>query len=67
MTEELFNDYSVSHEGPQCPYCLSQITADDPSYYDESNFIEFTCDDCGLTSKVQVYHEITWILTKVEQ
>jgi hypothetical protein len=68
MTEKLFNDYTVSQEGPQCPYCLSQIReADDPCYYDDNNFIEFICEDCGSTSKAEVYRETTWTLTKVEQ
>lgn len=55
MPEETY-----SHEGPQCPYCGRQYTADDAGYYDESNYTEETCDRCGETFDVSVYHSVSW-------
>jgi len=50
--------YSI--EGPQCPYCLTQFTADEPHYYDEMNYTDDECDACGKTFKVQVFHSVSW-------
>ncbi len=53
---------TYSHEGPKCPNpdCGRQYTADDPAYYDESNYTEETCDNCGETFDVEVYHSVSW-------
>jgi|GEM_PF-3337308 len=50
--------YSTS--GPECPYCGRQYTPDEPHYYDESNYTEQECDDCGNTFMVEVYHSTSW-------
>lgn len=47
-------------EGPKCPYCGRQYTADEACYFDEQNYTEETCDDCGLTFDVDVYTSTTW-------
>lgn len=51
---------TYSTEGPQCPYCERQYTADDAGYYDEQNYTEETCDECGKTFDVEVYHSVSW-------
>lgn len=58
-------DYTYSTEGPECPHCGRQYTADDPSYYSE-NYTEETCDGCGETFEVEVYHSTSWTCTKRE-
>jgi len=47
-------------EGPKCPYCGRQYTADDPAYYDEINYTEETCDECDKTFDVMVYTSTMW-------
>lgn len=49
-----------SHEGPQCPHCGRQYTADDPAFFDERNYVEETCDDCGKQFAVRVETTVTW-------
>jgi hypothetical protein len=56
--EETYED-----EGPKCPYCGRQYTADEGCYFDEQNYTEETCDDCGLTFDVNVYTSTTWTCT----
>jgi transposase-like protein len=53
----VMRDDCVSNEGPQCPYCGAQATADEGHYYEMT---EFTCDDCGQTSDVLVDTTTTW-------
>lgn len=48
-------------EGPKCPHCGRQFTADDPVYYDEMNYTEETCDECDTAFNVQVFHSVTWL------
>lgn len=55
---------TYSNEGPQCPCCGRQFTPDEPVYYDESNYTEETCDDCGQTFDVSVYHSVSWTCTE---
>jgi transposase-like protein len=51
---------TYSNQGPQCPYCDRQYTADDSFYYDESGYTEETCDECGKTFDVEVCHTVAW-------
>lgn len=53
--------YSI--EGPKCPYCGRQYTADDAVYYDEMKYVEETCDDCEKTFDVSVCVSTSWICT----
>jgi DNA-directed RNA polymerase subunit RPC12/RpoP len=57
---------TYSTEGPRCPYCSSQFTADEGCYYDESNYTEQECDECGKTFNVSVYTQTSWICTPVD-
>jgi DNA-directed RNA polymerase subunit RPC12/RpoP len=50
--------YSTS--GPRCPYCGFQYTPDEPHYFDESNYTEEDCSDCGRTFSVSVYTSTSW-------
>mgnify|MGYP000028186912 CR=1 FL=1 len=52
-----------SYEGPICPNCKTQFTADDPYFYDESGYTEDTCQYCGVTFKVEVSISTTWTTT----
>lgn len=44
-------------EGPKCPCCGRQYTADEPYWW---SITEETCDSCGETFDVSVYTETTW-------
>lgn len=55
--------YTYSNEGPKCPYCGRQYTADDAGYYDERTYTEETCDSCEKTFDVEVYHSVSWTCT----
>lgn len=57
------NEYpneEYEHEGPKCPYCGRQYTADEPHYFDEAGYIEETCDSCEKTFDVDVRVSINW-------
>ena len=49
-----------SSEGPQCPHCGRQFTADDPFYYDEQCYTEQECDECGSVFDVSVEVTVAW-------
>lgn len=51
---------TYSSEGPQCPYCGRQYTADEPGFYDEQRYTEEDCDNCGRKFSVSVNHSTTW-------
>lgn len=55
---------TYEHEGPKCPCCGRQYTADDPVYFDEQRYTEETCDECGETFDVSVYTSTTWTCTE---
>lgn len=57
-------DETYSGEGPMCPYCERQYTADEGGYYDEQNYTEETCDNCGETFDVSVYTSTSWTCTR---
>jgi C4-type Zn-finger protein len=50
-------------EGPKCPYCGRQYTADEDSYFDEINYTEEVCDNCERAFDVSVYTSTTWTCT----
>lgn len=52
--------HTVSTEGPQCPYCGYEVTADDSSYFDETGYTRDTCQGCGKEFRVDVFTETTW-------
>lgn len=51
---------TYSTEGPQCPGCHTQITADEPHYYDDMKYTEDQCDECGARFTVSVYTRTSW-------
>jgi hypothetical protein len=51
---------TYSSEGPQCPYCDRQYTADEPHYYDETGYTEDECDSCGGKFTVCVHVSVAW-------
>ena len=57
---------TYSDEGPQCPHCGRQYTADEPHFYDERNYTEDTCDTCEKPFQVSVYTSTTWSCEPVE-
>lgn len=52
--------WTSSQEGPQCPNCGRQFTADGPEYYDEAGYTSEECDECGETFAVSVCTSTTW-------
>lgn len=51
---------TYEYEGPKCPHCAQQYTADEAYYFDESNFTDMDCDECGKPFKVRVYTSTSW-------
>ena len=60
MTEETY-----STEGPKCPHCLVQFTADEPFYYNE-DYMEDECCYCNKKFKVSVYTQTSWTCEKID-
>lgn len=58
--------FSISSEGPQCPYCGHQVTADVGKYYDEHGYVEDKCDDCEEVFTVSVSNTTTWMCEQVD-
>ena len=56
---------TYSTEGPQCPHCKAQLTADEAHYYSES-YTEDTCQECEKPFKVNVYTETSWTCEPLE-
>jgi hypothetical protein len=54
------DEETFSSEGPICPHCRRQYTADESFYYDEIQFTEMTCDECDKTFSVSVCTTTTW-------
>lgn len=61
MDNEPNEEYSS--EGPKCPYCGRQYTADEPYFYDVNKYTEQECDQCGKTFDVEVCHSVDWTTT----
>jgi hypothetical protein len=57
---------TYSSEGPQCPYCGRQFTADEGHYFDESNYTEDDCDECGKKFSVSVHTSVAWACTPID-
>lgn len=55
------SDDTHSLEGPQCPYCGRQYTADEPIYFAVRDYTRETCDECGKTFAVEVCIETSWL------
>ena len=53
-------------EGPKCPHCGRQYTADEAHYFDEMNYTEEVCDECHKPFKVLVYSSTTWTCSAKE-
>jgi hypothetical protein len=58
-------DETYSTEGPQCPHCKVQITADADYYYDD-NYTQDQCGYCGGLFSVEVYVSTSWTCTAKE-
>lgn len=58
---------TYSTEGPQCPYCERQFTADDPGYFDENNYNQERCDQCNKLFTVSVETTTSWTCEPTEQ
>lgn len=56
---------TFSNQGPQCPYCERQYTADEPFYYDD-NYTEETCDSCGKKFTVSVCTDTAWTCEPID-
>jgi hypothetical protein len=46
-------------EGPRCPFCGQQWTADDAIYFDEDGF-DADCDECGNEIRVDPIISVAW-------
>jgi len=57
---------TYSHEGPKCPYCGRQYTADEPHYYDEMNYTKETCDKCEKEFEVRVEQTVAWACDPID-
>jgi hypothetical protein len=44
-------------EGPICPHCDRQFTADEPSYYENGTM---ECDECGKQFESRVDFSTSW-------
>jgi hypothetical protein len=53
-------------EGPECPFCGREYTADEPHYHDEDGFT-IECDECGNEFQVWPMIHITWRTEAVKQ
>jgi len=58
---------TYSTEGPRCPYCERQYTADEGYYYDEYGYTSENCDSCGKTFSVEVCHTVAWVCEAIEE
>ncbi len=57
---------TFSNQGPQCPYCGRQYTADESHYYDEQNYTEEDCDSCGKKFSVSVVTDVAWTCEPID-
>ena len=57
---------TYSFEGPRCPYCECQITADEGHFYDVDNYTSEDCRECGKTFSVEVYHSVSWTCETID-
>lgn len=57
----------IGNEGPKCPYCKFEFTADEDFYYDEYRYSEETCYYCNKKFKIDVRIETTWWCYPIEE
>lgn len=57
---------TFSTEGPQCPYCKRQFTADDPGFFDEAGYVQERCDECDKLFSVSVHTSTSWTCETIE-
>jgi transposase-like protein len=60
------SEYTYSTEGPKCPYCGRQYTADEPHYFDEDRYTEEDCDGCERKFSVRVYSNTSWTCEAID-
>lgn len=60
------SSFTCSDNGPICPYCDRKFVPDEPHYYDEINFTEMDCDECGKKFTVEVLHSVIWTCETIE-
>lgn len=51
---------TYSQQGPICPHCSFQFTADEPHYFDENAYTDETCPVCEKPFHVYVHTSISW-------
>ena len=59
MSDHFPADETFSTEGPQCPHCGRQYTADE-SYYYQADYTEEECDECKNKFRVATEHTTSW-------
>lgn len=59
MSDHFQADETFSTEGPQCPHCGRQYTADEGYYY-QTDYTEEECDECGNKFRIEVSHTTSW-------
>ena len=64
--EELPEETYSDGEGPICPWCGQEWTADDALYYDEDGFEE-DCSNCGKPIHIQPVITTAWITSPIEK
>src|SRR6185437_13304225 len=62
---EMSDKRTYSEEGPQCPHCGRQFTADDGAYY-QNEYTEDDCDECGKKFSVEVCQTTSWSCDVIE-
>jgi hypothetical protein len=60
---------TYSTEGPKCPNpdCGFQFTTDEAHYFDEAEYTEDDCPECGETFDVEVYVSTSWTCERRER
>lgn len=56
---------TYSEQGPKCPHCQRQFTADEAHYY-EPRYTEEKCDECGHKFNVEVNVTASWTCSTIE-
>lgn len=51
-------------EGPRCPFCGTQWTADDPMYFDESGFDD-ECPTCLSDIRIVPQTSVAWTVKPI--
>lgn len=64
MSEGYKETDTFEYEGPKCPYCGNQYTADEPFFFDELNYTDEECDECGNSFYVTVSNLTAWACSR---